>query len=427
MRKNIFFFSLLFIITPFLLHGASIEDLLKKKIKGATIKRIETRDHFSDAFEIMIKQPLDHKNPAAGSFEQRIWLAHTDRKKPMVMVTEGYSTRFHSDELSKILKGNLLIVEYRYMGQSIPKKMDWQYLDSYQASADLHRIYKLFKKIYRKDWVSTGISKGGTTALIYEALYPKDMCVVVPYVAPLALAQEDKRTDLHQETTGTKECRDKIKAFQRMALQRRDKLTYMIDTFATNNNVSFSLSHDAVLEYAVLEYPFSFWQWGHACDKIPNAKATDFEVFDYLNGVVGYDFYSDATYEYFLPSFYQFLTELGYYGFPTEPVEDLLVAAKSPSNLIFGPKDVDLTFKPEIGKRTIDYLMEKGDRIIYIYGGIDTWTACGIQPSKNTDAIRLDCEGGSHTSRIRNLSSEQKKQIYDALKKWLKVEITPLD
>ncbi len=427
MFKNYFACLFFAFLIPSILFANGVEDLLRKKLKDAKIKRIETRDHFTDAFEIKLKQPLDHKNPSAGSFEQRIFLAHTNRKKPMVMVTEGYSTRFHSDELSKILQGNLLIVEYRYMGESAPEKMDWKYLDSYQASADLHRIYKLFKKIYKKKWVSTGISKGGTTAMIYKALYPKDICVVVPIVAPLALSQEDKRTDEHQKNVGTKACRDKIISFQRSALQRRENLTYMIDTFARNNHISFSLGSDAVLEYAVLEYPFSHWQWGASCDAIPEATASDFEVFDYLNAVVGFDFYSDATYEYFKPSFYQFLTELGYYGFPTESVDDLLLAVKKPNNVIFGPKKVDLTFKPEIGKRTHDYLMKKGNKFIYIYGEIDTWTACGITPSKNTNAIRLDKAGGSHRTRIKDFSKEEQQIIYDALKKWLKVKIVPLD
>lgn len=402
-----------------------IEQLLQKRLPNAKIERLNSRDHYTDIFRILIQQPLDHKNPAAGSFEQLLYLSHTDYKQPMVIVTEGYSANDRTTEVAKILKANQLVVEYRYAGISKPKNLDWKYLTNDQATEDLHRLRRLFRKIYRKDWVSTGISKGGTTTLVYKSKYPKDVCVAIPYVAPLAFAQEDKRTDVHQETIGTDECRQKIKDFQRQALKMRDQIIPMIDTFATNRGMQFSVGTDAAFEYAVLEYPFSFWQWGASCEAIPNKEASLQEVYNYLNEVVGWSFYSDAVGAYFLPSFYQFVTELGYYGFPKAHVEDLLVTVKEPTNLIFAPKNVDLTFKPYL-KPVNDWLMKKGDRIIYIYGEIDTWTACGVVPSPDTDAIRMEKKGGSHRTRIKDFSTEDQQKIYRKLKEWLKVDIVPL-
>lgn len=408
------------------LTATEIEDLLRKYLPDAKVEKLKKRDHFQEVYDIRLPQPLDHKNPSAGTFEQRIFLLHTNRKRPVVLETEGYSARLRTNELSQMLQANLIIVEYRYAGLSRPEKMDWQYLNSIQASADLHRIRKLFKKVYRKRWVSTGVSKGGTTALIYKSMYPKDVCAVVPYVAPLALAQEDSRTDTHQSIIGTDECRKKIKAFQRIALTQREQIIPMIDTFAQNQNLSFSIGTDVAFEYAVLEYPFSFWQWGADCNEIPVGKLTQEDIFNYLNTIVGFSFYSDATAEYFLPSFYQFMTELGYYGFPTNQVSDLLVAVKKPSNRIFGPKDADLTYRPEVSRKTRDYLMTKGNKILYIYGEIDTWTACGVLPSDETNAVRMVLPGGSHTTRIKDFSEADRQLMYKKLKKWVKVKITPL-
>ena len=124
------------------LQGQSDTQLLrklKKHLPNASIKALEAKDHFSEAYEILLPQPLDHHNPAAGQFNQLIYLQHTDRKKPMVLETEGYSARFRTNELSRIVQGNLLIVEYRYSGISKPEKMDWKYLTNDQASDDLHR------------------------------------------------------------------------------------------------------------------------------------------------------------------------------------------------------------------------------------------------------------------------------------------------
>jgi len=427
--KNIRTFFLLSLCFVFV-HTATaqkqaIEQLLKKRLPGAKIERIETRDHYSDVFRILLKQPIDHNNPSVGEFEQLLYLSHTDYKRPMVMVTEGYSANDRTTEVAKILRANQVVVEYRYAGISRPANNDWKYLNSDQANEDLHRIRRLLRKVYRKDWVSTGISKGGTTALVYKSKYPKDVCVSIPYVAPLAFAQEDKRTDVHQETVGTAECRQKISDFQRLALEHREEIIPMIDTFASNNSHQFSIGTDAAFEYAVLEYPFSFWQWGASCEEIPGAEASQQEIYNYLNSIVGWSFYSDAVAAYFLPSFYQFITELGYYGFPKDHVADLLVTVKEPTNVIFAPQDADLTFRPYL-KPVHDWLMKKGDRILYIYGGIDTWTACGVVPSPETDALRMVKEGGDHRTRISSFSKEDQQKMYDQLKKWLKVDITPL-
>ena len=121
-----------------------------------------------------------------------------------------------------------------------------------------------------------------------------------------------------------------------------------------------------MLEYGVVEFPFAFWQWGGKCEEIPTSSASAEEMFEYIEKIVSWNFYSDATCDFFLPSFYQFMTELGYYGFVTKDVEDLLVAEKNPTNLTFGPKDVDLTFKPYL-KPVNDYLMKKGNKICLLY------------------------------------------------------------
>ncbi len=406
--------------------ATDILDMLKKRIPNATFKELEAKDHFSAAYEIMLTQPLDHSNPSAGSFQQRIYLSHSDIKKPMVIETEGYTGRYQTNEISKIVQGNLLDVEYRYMGKSKPDKVDWKYLTNDQAVEDLHRIRKLFGKIYKKKWVSTGISKGGTTALIYKSKYPKDVCVSVPYVAPLALAQEDKRTDEHILTIGSNTCRKKLSDFQRNALEKREELIYMLDTFSVNHNIAFTkIGTAAAVEYAILEFTFSFWQWSGKCEEIPDATASNQAYFDYINAIVSFDFYSDGTYDYFLPSFYQFLTELGYYGFLKDHVKDLLVAVPNPTNLIFGPKDVDLTYTPYL-KEVSEYAVNKGKRILYIYGELDTWTACGVEPSPKIDALRMVKKGGSHSTRIIHFSEEERQRIYDKLAKWLKVDIIPL-
>ena len=408
--------------------GFDLVKCIHKVFPEAVVEKLEARDHFTESYQIMIKQWLDHNNHAAGTFQQKLYLSHVKRRAPMVYVTEGYSARNRTSEIATMLKGNQLVVEYRFTGDSKPLVNDWKYLTSYQATEDLHRIRMAFGKIYKKVWVGTGISKGGSTTLIYKAKYPKDVKVAIPYVAPLAIAQEDKRTDEHILSVGPESCRQKLHDFQIEALKRRDRIIPMIEAYAIKNKSTFmKVGIPSAFEFAVLEFTFSFWQWGHDCKKVPGPDATDEEYFNYLNTVVSFDFYNDATCDYFLPSFYQFLTELGYYGFIKDHVSDLLIHQRDASNLTFGPKDANLSYDGTYVKNVLNWLDENGDNIIYIYGALDPWTACGVYPSSKVDALRFDVEHGSHMSRIINLSDEDQALLYKKLKKWLKRKVHPLN
>jgi len=401
--------------------------LIKKKIPGAVITELETSDHFKKEFEILLPQKLDHfdkKNKQ--TFQQRVFLYHYDRKAPTVFVTEGYSARQRHYELAEILLGNQIQVEYRYFGKSKPNDTSYQYLNNDQAMEDLHYIRHLFCKIYKKEWISTGISKGGTTCLIYKSKYPKDVKVAVPYVAPLPLSQTDERCDEAILTNGTAVCREKLEAFQHAVLDNRDVMIMKADSLAKADSMSFTRFTTAeVVEYAVLEFTFSFWQWGHDCDLV-DANVSPDSLFRTLNSIVGLSFYSDATCDYFEPSYYQFMKENGYYGFIYEPFKDKLKALKRYDNLPFGPKGLDLSMDQDYLKYVRVWLYHNGDKIIHVQGELDPWGACGFVPPEGQDALLMIKKDGSHTTRIRNLSSEQKELVYERLDHWLKAKIHPL-
>ncbi len=151
----------------------------------ATIDSVKIADHFSGAFELRIQQPLDHGNLAAGTFEHHIYVSHSNYNNPTVLVTEGYNARHQTYELSKVLKANQVQVEYRFYGKSRPDSIPWKYLKNDAATEDYHAIVTKLKRIYKKKWLSTGISKGGETVMIYKTKYPDDIDIAVPYVAPL--------------------------------------------------------------------------------------------------------------------------------------------------------------------------------------------------------------------------------------------------
>jgi len=403
----------------------TFQQQLEKLFPDAEITKMELKDHFTKAYQLVLNEPLDHNNPEAGTFKHYVYLSHVEETMPVVLVTEGYNARPRTYEMSKILKGNQVQVEYRFYGKSRPDSIPWQYLTNDQTVEDYHQLVTKLKRLYTGKWISTGISKGGETVLIYKSKYPWDVKVAVPYVAPLIDGQEDPRTQEHINTVGTDECRAKIVAFQRQVLVKRDSVLIEISKYAELKNMSFTeLSTDEALEYAVLEFPFSFWQWGAKCEDIPNSTATAKELFDYVNGVVGISFYNDETYQDLLPSYYQHMTELGYYGFDTAPVKDLIEVVHEPTNLRFAPAEVDLTYNKEYIMEVRDFAENKGKQILYIYGEYDTWGACAPTPMPHVDALKMVLKEGSHSTRIKDFSEEDQQRIYDKLQNWLGYTVT---
>ena len=398
----------------------TFQQQLEKLFPDTEITKMEAKDHYSKAYQLVLNQPLDHNNPEAGTFKHYVYISHIDEDAPVVLVTEGYNARPRTYEMSKILKGNQVQVEYRFYGKSRPDIIPWEYLTNDQAVEDYHKLVTKLRYLYTGKWVSTGISKGGETVLIYKAKYPWDVRVAVPYVAPLINTQEDPRTQQLINTVGSDECRAKIIQYQRLILENRDSVLQEITSYATLKNMSFTeVSMEEALEYAVLEFPFSFWQWGANCDDIPTVTANAKELFDFINSVVGISFYNDKTYEDLLPSYYQHMTELGYYGFDTTPVKDLIRVVHEPTNLRFAPKNMDVTYSPEYINEVRDFAENKGKQILYVYGEYDPWGACAPSPKPHVDALKMVLKGGSHATRIKDFSKEDQQLIYDKLQKWM--------
>ena len=403
----------------------TFEQKLEALFPDAEITEIDVKDHFKKSFQLVLNQPLDHNNLDAGTFKHYIYLSHSDFSKPTVLITEGYNANPKTYELSKIFKGNQIQVEYRFYGKSRPNPIPWEYLKNDQAIEDYHQIVTKLKSLYTSKWISTGISKGGETVLIYKSKYPYDIDVAVPYVAPIINSQEDSRIKEHLKTVGNENCRMKIKNFQRSVLEKRDSILVELNKYSSDKRISFTeFTMEEVLEYSVLEMPFSFWQWNGNCESIPSKYTNAYDLFEYLNGVVGFSFYSDKTYQDLLPSYYQHMTELGYYGFDITPVKDLIKVVKKPSNLRFAPKDVDLTFNPNYMNDVRDYVENKGNKILYIYGDYDTWFAFAPQPKPHVNALKMVLKGGTHSTRIRHFSNKDKQRIYEKLQNWLGYSVT---
>ncbi len=438
--KKLFFFFLLSFCAPFaFLTAQQVDELLSDElVRGlyelpdVVFVKADRQGDYGTVYELRVKQPIDHKDESKGYFYQRVFLTHVGFDKPMVICTEGYmrpSNRLY--ELTEMLGANQLDVEHRYFGVSLPHHAQpetqeyWQYLNLEQETADLHHVRSLLGKLYRGPWLSTGISKGGETTIYYRYFYPDDVAVSVPYVAPLTQAYEDPRIYAFLDTMGSEECRRKILAYQKYMLKNRDQVLPRLKWYAKGGGNKFTyLSLEQAFEYAVLEYPFSLWQMGFGCEAVPEGlkKQPIDELTAHLMEVADLSFWDDEHLELFGPHYYQAATEMGYYGYETKNFKGLLKALPLSPNphAAFVPYKLDVKRDFSLAKDAFKWVRENGNRFIYIYGEIDTWTSAGVPPSDQVDALWIYVKGADHRkARIRYMSEEQKKAVKEALTRWL--------
>jgi hypothetical protein len=369
-------------------------------------------------FEMFLQQPLNHDNPDGDKFKQRIFLSHVDVQKPVVLITEGYGIGHnYINELQRHINGNQIRAEHRFFGESKPGTLSWEYLTLKQVSADLHRIAKTFKRIYKGKWISAGWSKGGQTALVYRYYYPDDVWATVAYDAPLNFSSEDPRIDRFFETVGSEFCRERLMNFQITALKNKQRLLPLFKTHVQQKGYQYSIGLEKAFEYIVLEYPFSFWQYHKIeCGKIPKQGASADDLFNHLKNVVSLSAYSDMALD--SPSMYQFSTELGYYGYVTDHVKEYL-SSKEYKNTVFAPQEADLTFKTELMQAVNQWLKSEGNRIVYIYGELDPWSAPAVKLSGKADAVKMVLKGGNHFTFIDSFPEKEKEFILLKLERWM--------
>lgn len=391
-------------------------------------KKIQTPLNYEAAYELKIKQPLDHDHPEKGYFYQRAYLSHKGFDRPNVIVTNGYQANSNRiSEPADLLSANQISVEHRYFGESMPDSIDYQYLNLKQVTADLHYINQIFREIYSGQWISTGISKGGQTTIFYRYFYPNDVRVSMPYVAPSTQGLEDKRIYTFLDTVGSSECRTNIKAVQKRLLNERKEVLSLLKWYAIGAKLDFNyLQFEEAFEYAVLEYPFSFWQWGADCNSIPNKESSLEETLLHFVKVSGIDFFADQSMVAYASHYYQAGSEMGYYGYDISEFKDLLTALpqdKNPS-AVFMPSKMQVDFDNTVPKKMQEWIKTKGDRIIYINGNKDTWSVTAERPQKGVDALWFFLVGKDHgAARIRNMTAKEREQMIAALERWLDMEI----
>ncbi|MEU1037101.1 S28 family serine protease [Streptomyces sp. NPDC005551] len=399
--------------------GTTGEDIKDQLLAIPGMSLVEEKPYTGYRFFVLTyTQPVDHRHPSRGTFQQRVTVLHKDTSRPTVFYTGGYnvSTNPSRREPTQIVDGNQVSMEYRFFTPSRPAPADWSKLDIWQAASDQHRIFKALKPLYGKKWLSTGGSKGGMTATYYERFYPHDMDGVVAYVAPNDVVNhEDSAYDRFFENVGTKECRDRLNAVQREALVRREPLEKKYADLAAAEGYTFTTigGLDRAYEAVVLDYVWGFWQYSllSDCDDIPAdaAHATDDEIWTSVDTISGFSAYTDQGLTTYTPYYYQAGTQLGAptIHFPYIEKKFIRYGYQPPRNFV--PRDISMRFQPWAMRDVDTWVRHNARHMLFVYGENDPWGAERFRLGAGArDAYVMTAPGLNHGANVAGLVADEK-------------------
>lgn len=411
---------------PDLTPEPDILDLLKR-IPGITVTERPTSLTDYRFFQLELEQPVDHERPDGARFKQRLSLLHRDRRAPVVVHGSGYNASFFSRsgraELTSLLGANQIDFEHRFFLPSRPSPADWKFLTIKQAAGDSHRIVQFFRMIYGGRFINTGASKGGMTAVYHRRFYPADVDATVAYVAPESFGAPDPRYISFVNQAGSDaDCRRRLREYQRTVLTRR---AAMRDLLTKSGAMFTRLGIDKALEHAVLELPFGFWQYRSqgVCPQIPASTDPDEKVFAFLSDVGGVGLYADGGIAGFEPYYFQAATQLGFPATEEDHLKDLLLHPGTDVPAEYLPLELKpgLVFDPQAMRDIDAWVQGEAERLLFIYGSNDPWTAGAFELGLARDSYRLIVPGGNHGSRISQLEPALKAKAEALLKRWADV------
>ena len=400
-------------------------------IPGMAFDR-EVKDGVPAGFRLLMfryRQPVDHKAPKGPAFDQRFQLLHRGFDRPVVAHTEGYmlTEGAYRLEPTRLLDGNQVGVEHRYFGESKPAgKLDWSKLDIWQAATDHHRLITALRGVYTGKWLTIGGSKGGMTAVYHRRFYPGDVDGTLPHVAPNDVDNGEDSAHLRFfEQVGTPQCRDRIRAFQREVLARRDELLPPLrkDADAAGHTYQRLGGLDRVYEVTIRYLEWTLWAGGSAesdCagGKIPARGATTEQLHGYLRDLDVMAWCADRSEEMLLPYSYQAATQLGWASLPSAHLKGLLKYPYrgEPDHV---PADIPVRFEPGVMKDIDTWVRAKGSRLLFVYGAKDPWSQEKFElGSGSRESGVFVARDAAHQAKIAALTPAEQQRITALLRKW---------
>ncbi|WP_240357178.1 S28 family serine protease [Myxococcus eversor] len=385
-------------------------------------------------FTLDFEQPADHRHPEGEKFLQRMTLFHRSVTAPMVIDTEGAEIFAEpiAAEPVDLLKGNQVTVEHRFYGTLTPASRDWKLLDVWQSAADAHRVVRVFKTIYGARWLSTGVFRGGTAALLHRYFYPNDVEGTIPYAERHSLGLQDVRVPRFLANVGDAACRDSLKAVQRAALARRAELTPLLAAQSEWGFTFDTLGVDKAFEFSVVRLSFNFWEYlglaPYDCDTIPGPTVSAEELFAFVDLVAGpsYTFSDQALNSPVGPESYQCATELGAPLYPEAELWPLLRYPGGQVPTFLPPTGVAKVYNPLPMLKLELWTRLHARNVLIVDGALSPWSASAFGVSSRNDSYRVvDPAGIGFYGTLSALPEPQRTFFFERLSDWADAPVHP--
>ncbi|MGG7571290.1 S28 family serine protease [Streptomyces sirii] len=411
-------------------------DDLSARLSALPGMRIVKENHAPAGYrsiELRYRQPVDHRHPDRGTFEQRLFLLHRATDRPMVLHTNGYDLDYQDPALraepTEILKSNQISVEQRYFGSSTPHPTDWTKLDIWQAATDHHRMVRALRTIYRAPWISTGGSKGGMATVYHRRFYPHDVAGSVAYSALNNIGNRDGTAeDRFLERVGSPACRHALTAVQRELLgARRTEMAGRIARAAAAHGDTLHIvgSADRLLEFTTLMLPERFWmaQGEEGCGGIPGRSATGAALYAWFDGVMSLWGYTDLYVSTVTASFYQLGTQLGMSERAAPQLAGMLRHPGIQRIRTLVPRHIPMRFQPAAMPDIDRWVRHHGSELMFVYGGNDPVRAQPFRtgPGSRDTHVYVAPHTGHHMS-LDKLSPGDRERATATLRRWAGVD-----
>ncbi|MGE0549367.1 MAG: S28 family serine protease [Kofleriaceae bacterium] len=370
-------------------------------------------------FTATFAQPVHHDTPGDVQLQQRLSVIHRGCDRPTVMVDSGYARSISSydGEITKGWGTNVIALEHRYQGESSPATWDWNGLSISNGANDMHRVVSAFRPLYKRNWLTTGASKGGITAIYHRRTFPEDVDGTVAYVAPASRARIDAAYQQHMAEALPAACASGIVDFQIAALTtRRAMMTTRLAAIAGEADADWYL--EAYLEH----FDWGFWQrvGVNACAQVPTASSSDDEFWSFFAFVNQLDVAAVAAadppeeYRDIAGLWYEWLTEQGfalqvnpaivpYFLYPKTTMEDDFRALFPDAPLP--------AFDPTSTLQTRAYVENAAENLLLIYGQYDPWSGGAFAaPMKPSSSIHW-VPNATHGAVASRLPSDERDQV----------------
>lgn len=409
---------------------------------------------FAEKYLMTFTQPIDWENPELGTFEQRVEVGFNSADKNTVFQVGGYSLfdqympMDDRSEIAKMMDGcNIVNVEYRFFGKSIPEGLDhdsvemWEYLTVQNACDDFHAIMEAMKTLLPEKWYFTGASKGGQATNVYAYYYPEDCFAYAAYVAPFADGSAmPGMTDPLFTTIGdtwlgaekAAETRTNLTNIVVDLVENRETLQQQYWDYAmeSGNTYRSFVTPEILYDMALLETVIQYWQLLTPVETIENIialKDTDpesymQECYNFMLSMAGPENWSTNFLAF--PYYVQAKKENGCYLYDFKYIREALEAANATQklaiteemeedilwNVVFTEEQkAAFTYDSTLREAMLNWLDTTESNVVMIYGAVDPWTSMRLPDTDNTHVASYTLPDRAHNARISAMTDETMK------------------